>query len=179
MATNHSEKHSYVSAPDEGTSHTQHVGEKAIHPEPPKRRDSKFGHVMDSLRRSFSTEHKPSLDRKSSQHEAHLRKVREQDEVERARAAEEMVWESGETKESTSPAVEARRNSWGWPGLGTTDDAADAWDEPDKRLRASKNAGKATPMELRAEAAAYGAFGNAAENENYGWPGLGGLPGPK
>ena len=110
MATNHSEKHSYVSAPEEGTSHTPHVGEKATHPEPPKRRDSKLGHVMDSLRRSFSTEHKPSLDRKSSQHEAHLRKVREQDELDRARAAEEMRWESAETKESTSPAVEARKS---------------------------------------------------------------------
>ncbi|KAK4942370.1 hypothetical protein LTR10_017817 [Elasticomyces elasticus] len=176
MATSHSEKYSDVSAPEEGTSQTYHVGEKATQPAPPKRRDSKLGHVMDSLRRSFSTEHKGSLERKSSQHEAHLQKVREQDSIDRARAAEEMMWESAETKESTSPAVEARRNSWGWPGLGTTDDVGE---EPHKRLRASKTAGPATAMELRTEAAAYEAFDNTAENENYGWPGLGGLPGPR
>ncbi|KIV78966.1 hypothetical protein PV11_06564 [Exophiala sideris] len=110
MATSHSEKHSDVSTPEQGTSQTYHVGEKATQPAPPKRRDSKLGHVMDSLRRSFSTEHKGSLERKSSQHEAHLEKVRERDSIDRARAAEEMMWESAETKESTSPAVEARKS---------------------------------------------------------------------
>lgn len=104
MTTNDPQIAPEVSSPTQDTTQSQHVGEKTTHPERPERRDSRFGHVVETIRHSFS------IERKGSHHEAHLAKVREQDKYDRARAAEEMMWESVQAKESTSPAVEARKS---------------------------------------------------------------------
>lgn len=169
-----------------------------------ERRDSKLGHLVDSIRTALTQEQTKLFgDPKAHHHRKYqssvaerLEKLREQDQTQRQRVEEEIA-SDGEVEESVSPAVQARersdfnennmgahssheaavrRDSWGWPGLGTY--GADDAKEPSTTRR--RNSFKLTRekmdrMEPRAEAATYEAIDNAAESESYGWPGLGDL----
>jgi len=100
-----------------------------------------------------------------------LEHLREHDREQRARVEEQMIWES-DAKDSTSPALEAqRRESYGWPGLGTYPEPPT--DPAKVQRRSSSTAKRAAELEPRVEAATFEAIDNAAESEAYGWPGLG------
>ncbi|EXJ77435.1 hypothetical protein A1O3_09661 [Capronia epimyces CBS 606.96] len=84
-----------------------------------ERRDSKLGHLVDSIRNVISQEQTKLFgDAKSSQHHRkyqstvaeRLEKLREQDRSQRERVEEEMLSDP-EVEESLSPAVEARSRS--------------------------------------------------------------------
>lgn len=159
-----------------------------------ERRNSRLGQVVDSIRHALAEEQekifgapkptKASID-------AHLEHLRRLDRDERARVEREEMWER-DAKESTSPALEARKSfdlnengmgpdsikeqaSWGWPGLGSYPEPA----ANPAKVRHSSNGNaveRAADLEPRVEAAAFEAIDNAAESEAYGWPGVGEFP---
>ncbi|EXJ82079.1 hypothetical protein A1O1_08148 [Capronia coronata CBS 617.96] len=170
-----------------------------------ERRDSKLGHMVDTIRTALSQEQAKLFGDKNAQHhrkyqstvEERLEKLRQQDETQRERVEEEIRSDS-EADESVSPAVEARArsdldennmgltsherarsDSWGWPGLGTY--AAGSEDATNTKRKSSfKNTrDKMHDIEPKLEAATYEAIDNAAESDSFGWPGLGDFPPPR
>ncbi|KAG9788890.1 hypothetical protein KCU88_g1719, partial [Aureobasidium melanogenum] len=173
-----------------------------------ERRDSKLGRIVDSIRSSISQEHGKLFGDKSEHHHKkyqatvaeRLEKLREQDQTRRKRVEEEMASEP-EINETVSPAIEARersevnennmgptshervrRDSWGWPGLGTYEpQPASLDDDATPRRKSSMKMTKEQQAALRSrtESATYEAIDNAAEAETFGWPGLGDFPSRK
>jgi len=167
------------------------VSRKNTDPIHRERRNSRLGQVVESIRHVLSEEqeklfgkNKPGKAAISDQ----LEHLREHDREQRARVEEQMIWES-DANDSTSPALEARksvglnengmgadslkerRESYGWPGLGTYPEPPT---DPAKVQRRSSNTAKrGAELEPRVEAATFEAIDNAAESEAYGWPGLG------
>jgi len=130
----------------------------------------------------------------------HLEHLRSMDRAQRARIEEELLRASKDNddnnKDTTSPAVEARPGSWGWPGLGTYKDPEAGTEEKPESKPSSKPVSKhasvptspkvaarsGTPLAVieQAEATALrNATGAAADADGYGWPGLGAIPTPK
>ena len=138
------------------------------------RRNSKLGHIVDSIRHALAHEQeKPSSDSK-------------QDKVAQNPHEED-------AKDTISPAIQAHKffnlnengmgaeshqesGSWGWPGLGSFPEPAKD-QAGTRRLSTTKTGGKGfAALEPKVEAATFEAIDNAAESEPYGWPGLGDIP---
>ncbi|KIX08075.1 uncharacterized protein Z518_02730 [Rhinocladiella mackenziei CBS 650.93] len=189
----------------ENTDTSPSASRRSTDPNLHERRNSRLGQVMDSIRHALAQEQEKLFGERKAAHHDHqynpaagerLAKLRDQDQAQRKRVEEEMLWES-EAKDSTSPAVEARqeselnengmgaeshqgrRDSWGWPGLGTYAEPPKDPAQTRRKSSTKSGSGRVAAMEPKMEAAAFEAIDNAAESETYGWPGLGDLPAPR
>jgi hypothetical protein len=140
------------------------------------RRDSKLGHVIDSIRHALAHEHE---------------KLPDDNAAEQHPSQQQNPASGGNNNGSLSPSLQAVASSklnennmgedshqsdesWGWPGLGTfkTHDSATS-QHTKSRTQSAGSEGPEAHVEERVEAATYEAIDNAAESEAYGWPGLG------
>jgi len=147
------------------------------------RRNSRLGHVMDSIRLSLAHEHE-RLPTATATEPRHI---------------QQQVTASS-SNGSISPALQAVASSklnennmgedshqndktWGWPGLGTFLSHDSATTQKSKRRTestGSESTGSEAHLEERVEAATFEAIDSAAELEPFAWPGLGyWVPPPK